>query len=97
MCKDCGCDHVHSDPAPGHHHDHEHPHDHDHGATGLTRRTVELERKVLAQNDEQAAINRAWLADHGVVAINLISSPGSGKTYLLERTLERLSLSLIHI
>ncbi|MEI6148877.1 MAG: hydrogenase nickel incorporation protein HypB [bacterium] len=91
MCKDCGCDHVHSDPAPGHHHDHEHPHDHDHGATGLTRRTVELERKVLAQNDEQAAINRAWLADHGVVAINLISSPGSGKTYLLERTLERLS------
>jgi hydrogenase nickel incorporation protein HypB len=45
---------------------------------------------VLSENDERAAANRAWLAAHGVVAINLISSPGTGKTYLLERTLERL-------
>jgi len=49
-----------------------------------------LERKVLSENDARAAENRAWLAARGVVAINMISSPGSGKTLLLERTLERL-------
>lgn len=45
---------------------------------------------MLLENDEKADANRAWLAAHGVVAINIISSPGSGKTFLLERTLERL-------
>jgi hydrogenase nickel incorporation protein HypB len=45
---------------------------------------------VLSENDAKAEANRQWLAKHGVVAINMISSPGSGKTYLLERTLERL-------
>jgi hydrogenase nickel incorporation protein HypB len=49
-----------------------------------------LQQKILSRNDEQAERNRAWLSEHGVVAVNLISSPGSGKTYLLERTLERL-------
>ncbi len=104
MCKDCGCgtvggdhnhvhDHVHGE---GHSHDHNHPHDHTHPHShghedgGLSRRTLTLQRKVLSDNDARAEANRAWLAEHGVVAINLISSPGSGKTYLLERTLERL-------
>jgi hydrogenase nickel incorporation protein HypB len=49
-----------------------------------------LERKVLAQNDAIAEQNRHWLAERGIVAINLISSPGSGKTALLEQTLLRL-------
>jgi hydrogenase nickel incorporation protein HypB len=51
---------------------------------------VTVGQRVLAQNDTLAAANRAWLAQHGVVALNLISSPGSGKTLLLERTIERL-------
>jgi hydrogenase nickel incorporation protein HypB len=51
---------------------------------------VVLERNLLSHNDELAARNRQWLAERGVVALNLISSPGSGKTLLLERTLERL-------
>jgi hydrogenase nickel incorporation protein HypB len=51
---------------------------------------VTLERNVLAENDAAAARNRRWLDEHGIVAVNLISAPGSGKTYLLERTLERL-------
>jgi hydrogenase nickel incorporation protein HypB len=94
MCKDCGCsggnhDHDHDhDHGGGHAHDHAHPHDHDHGAP--VRRTLTLERKVLSDNDARAEANRAWLSARGIVAINLISSPGSGKTYLLERTLERL-------
>jgi hydrogenase nickel incorporation protein HypB len=45
----------------------------------------------LARNDEHAARNREWLRARGVVAINLISSPGAGKTRLLERTLDALA------
>ncbi|HEY2203705.1 MAG TPA: hydrogenase nickel incorporation protein HypB [Pseudonocardia sp.] len=46
-----------------------------------------LEQRVLARNDERAARNRRWLAERGVLAVNLMSSPGAGKTTLLERTL----------
>jgi len=51
---------------------------------------VALESKVLAYNDQLAAQNRIWLTERGVASVNLISSPGSGKTYLLEKTLEAL-------
>ncbi len=54
-------------------------------------RRVEIEARVLAENDRLAAANRERLARHGAVAVNLISSPGSGKTALLERTLEALA------
>ena len=101
MCKDCGCG-TSLDRAHGHSHDHpheslhahdshgSHSHDHPHSATPLERKTIALERKVLADNDAHAEANRSWLSAHGVTTINLISSPGAGKTYLLERTLERL-------
>ena len=49
---------------------------------------VPLERKVLNENDRIAAILRERFQNHGVFCLNLISSPGSGKTSLLERTLE---------
>jgi len=49
---------------------------------------VVLERKVLSENDRIAAGLRTLFAGHGILALNLISSPGSGKTSLLERTLE---------
>ena len=87
MCETCGCgtanEHHHHDHGDGHHHHHDHEHSH--------TKTVTLEQKVLAQNDALADRNRAWLAEKGVVAINLISAPGSGKTFLLERTLEALN------
>jgi hydrogenase nickel incorporation protein HypB len=51
---------------------------------------VPLERKVLSENDRIAANLRAQFHEHGVLCLNLISSPGSGKTSLLERTLESL-------
>lgn len=54
------------------------------------RRLTKMAAEDLSKNDEQAALNRAWLKAHGVVAVNLISSPGTGKTLLLERTLEGL-------
>jgi hydrogenase nickel incorporation protein HypB len=85
-------DHVHSDDEhPDHEHGHEHGHDHVH-VVGLADpgRTVELQQKVLAKNDDLAAHNREWLRERGILAINLMSSPGSGKTTLLERTTREL-------
>lgn len=48
----------------------------------------------MARNDELAAEVRSRLAASGTVAFNLVSSPGSGKTRLLERTLEALGAEL---
>jgi hydrogenase nickel incorporation protein HypB len=49
---------------------------------------VSLERKVLSENDRIAAGLRARFSENNVLCLNLISSPGSGKTSLLERSLE---------
>lgn len=58
--------------------------------TGAPSRQIAVEQKVLSKNDEAAAANRSWLRARGITALNLISSPGAGKTLLLERTLEQL-------
>ena len=50
---------------------------------------VVIEKKVLNENQILAEQLRQRYHDHGVFCLNLISSPGSGKTSLLERTLER--------
>ena len=57
-------------------------------------RTIEVRERLMAKNDEYAALVRARLAVAGTVALNLVSSPGSGKTRLLERTLEALDAEL---
>jgi hydrogenase nickel incorporation protein HypB len=49
---------------------------------------VTMEKKVLSENDRIAGKLRARFREHGILCVNLISSPGSGKTSLLERTLE---------
>jgi hydrogenase nickel incorporation protein HypB len=49
---------------------------------------VTIERKVLEKNDEIARKNRDLFASQKIFAINIVSSPGSGKTSILERTLE---------
>ncbi|MEU3243104.1 MULTISPECIES: hydrogenase nickel incorporation protein HypB [unclassified Streptomyces] len=51
-------------------------------------RVVDLQQAVLAKNDESARTLRAELAARGTTVVNLLSSPGSGKTALLERELE---------
>jgi len=50
---------------------------------------IPLEKKVLSENDRIAGRLRESFREHGILCVNLISSPGSGKTSLLERTLER--------
>ena len=47
---------------------------------------VEVQDKILSVNDRQAAHNREHFVSHGVLAINLMGSPGSGKTAVLEAT-----------
>jgi hydrogenase nickel incorporation protein HypB len=54
---------------------------------------VPLERKVLSENDRVAGELRERFRKHGVLCVNLVSSPGSGKTSLLERTLEQMPRS----
>ena len=49
---------------------------------------IPLEKKVLSENDRIAATLRQRFQDCGILCLNLISSPGAGKTLLLERTLE---------
>jgi len=49
-----------------------------------------IERKVLQKNDEVAGENRSFFEKYGIFALNLVSSPGSGKTSLLEFTLKEL-------
>jgi len=62
-------------------------------------RMVQIEQDILGKNDQYAASNRQRLGDQGILALNLVSSPGSGKTSLLTRTLQdlktELSLSVI--
>lgn len=55
---------------------------------------VEVHDKILAHNDRQAAHNREHFLEAGVLAINLMGSPGSGKTALLEATAKRSKLRL---
>ncbi|WP_055491120.1 hydrogenase nickel incorporation protein HypB [Streptomyces sp. TP-A0356] len=50
-------------------------------------RVVDLQQAVLAKNDRAAHTLRTELADRGTTVVNLLSSPGSGKTALLEREL----------
>jgi hydrogenase nickel incorporation protein HypB len=55
---------------------------------------IKVERKVLEKNDELAAQNREVFRQHGVFVVNIVSSPGAGKTNILERALEHLKDSL---
>jgi hydrogenase nickel incorporation protein HypB len=98
MCTTCGCgteDH--------HHHDHEHDENHDHGHThphnhehehhhhdAPGNKTITVETDILAKNNRLAAGNRMLFTQNGVFVLNLVSSPGSGKTTILERTLRDL-------
>ena len=75
-----GHDHGHG---AHHHHDPHHEGAHVHGPGG---EIISLETAVLAKNDAVAARNRGWFEGRGVLALNLVSSPGAGKTSLLERT-----------
>ena len=79
-------EHHHGDHAHSHEHSHEHSHDHHHHHSHGTN-IVELEKDILHQNQLGAERNRGFLEALNIFAMNLVSSPGSGKTSLLEKTI----------
>lgn len=106
MCGTCGCgtdnngptvlkpgEHQHSHAHEEHHHHHHdhnhdghaHSHDHDH-----THKVLKIEQDILQNNQVLAARNKGYFEAKNIFAVNLVSSPGSGKTSLLERTLTEL-------
>ncbi|MDR0480904.1 MAG: hydrogenase nickel incorporation protein HypB [Gallionellaceae bacterium] len=80
-------------PAHNHGHGHAHGHGHDHGG-GDSARRVQMEQDILSENNRYAQVNRMQFGARGVFALNLVSSPGSGKTSLLVRTIEALKNEL---
>ncbi len=85
MCVTCGCDSGSSTTI--HHHDghnHAHPHEHVHQEQ---KTVIDVEKDVLHQNNLLAERNRGYFDAKNIFALNLVSSPGSGKTSLLEKTL----------
>jgi hydrogenase nickel incorporation protein HypB len=96
-------EHTHADGSTHSHphatHFHEHQGDLHYGlgpahahAPGLTQaRMVKIEQDILGKNNAYADGNRKRFAEHGIFAVNLVSSPGSGKTTLLVKTIELLN------
>jgi hydrogenase nickel incorporation protein HypB len=91
MCDHCGCSLPAGAPPAGHHHGHGHGHGHHHEDE---RRTIALHQSLMARNDRLAEQNRGFFRAKGVAVLNLVSSPGSGKTAILERTLQDLGAEL---
>ncbi|MDH4063419.1 MAG: hydrogenase accessory protein HypB, partial [Acidobacteriota bacterium] len=56
----------------------------------MTPRVLEIRQRVLSKNDALARGLRDRFRSHGLLTLNLVSSPGTGKTRLLEDTLTRL-------
>jgi len=83
MCDTCGCNvtpgNEHLVAADGHL-----------AHTSSGSESVEVLKGLLDANDHQATHNREHFAKHNVFAVNLMSSPGAGKTSLLEATIEAL-------
>jgi hydrogenase nickel incorporation protein HypB len=95
MCATCGCDAegnvtMHE---PGQKQDHQHSHD-DHHSDHHHKKVVDVEKDILHENDLLAERNRGYFEAKNILALNLVSSPGSGKTSLLERTLMDLKAEL---
>lgn len=71
-----------------HNHSHEHAHSHSHDHTHEhEHRVLEIEKNILQNNQLLAARNKGYFEAKNIFAINLVSSPGSGKTTILEQTL----------
>ncbi len=107
MCTVCGCNETEEH---GHSHDHTHKNGHHHhhygeGEAGLhiagmdQKNIVQVEMDILSKNNGYAAENRSFFSKKGILALNLVSSPGSGKTSILETSLtvlkDKISLKVI--
>src|ERR1700753_3840388 len=73
-------------------HAHAHPHDHgDHSGYHTGSQRIDVLEAIFAENDVRADFNRKAFEESRVRAVNLMSSPGSGKTTVLQATLDELA------
>jgi len=79
MCDNCGCSVTDANR---------------HLLDGDGSHTIEVLENLLHENDRQADHNRAHFDEYGVLAVNIMSGPGSGKTSLLEATIKALPAGL---
>ena len=104
MCETCGCgnpdefkvydhkddhDHHHSHDH-GHEYQHDHEHYHNHPHDHVPKKVINLNMDVLSENNRLAERNRGYFEGKQVLALNMVSSPGSGKTTILEKTIRAL-------
>lgn len=98
MCVTCGCgsDHDHVSHDDHHHHGNSHTHSHSHsnGNHDVQDKLINLEKDILYENSLLAQRNRGYLDGKNIFGLNIVSSPGSGKTMLLELTLKNLNKEL---
>ena len=87
-------EHAHQHAHHEHNHDHSHAHSHDHTHLAVNKTVIEVQQDILQHNDLMAARNRGYFEAKELYVINLVSSPGSGKTSILERTLADLKNQL---
>jgi hydrogenase nickel incorporation protein HypB len=80
----------HHDHGDGHTHeqlhDHEHEHGHGHSHALDARHTVDVNQSILAKNDRLAERNRGYFIAKGLLVLNMVSAPGSGKTTFIQKT-----------
>jgi hydrogenase nickel incorporation protein HypB len=90
MCQECGCGVGGSDVKIGGHshaHDHhDHGHSHSHGST-----TLNLNQSLIEKNDRLAERNRGFFKAKKLLVLNVVSSPGSGKTTFISETAMQLA------
>ena len=79
--------HSHNHHHHSHEHNHEHDHDHSHDHSHKHKK-IEVETDILQKNNLLAERNRGYFEAKNIFALNLVSSPGSGKTSLLEKTIK---------
>jgi len=96
MCKECGCGLGGGDvQIGGHSHDHEHGRHHHGHVPGHehSRETVTLNlgRSLMEKNDRLAERNRGFFQAKKLLVLNVVSSPGSGKTTFIRETAARLA------
>jgi len=80
-----------------HEHGHDHEHSHEHQSVLFThthkhpeKKVISLNMDILSDNNSLARINRKSFESRNVLCLNLVSSPGSGKTSILEKTIKAL-------
>jgi hydrogenase nickel incorporation protein HypB len=102
MCEECGCGLPGEKPVTvsSHSHDHDHDHDHHHhehsggqhhhDTPDEQSRTLQVQRAILDKNNRLAERNRGFFRARGLLTLNILSSPGSGKTTLIHATIRAL-------